>query len=593
MSKEKKLWLKRLKLWASMSSTTDAVEFIKYSSPSFFKKHLKTIKLTSDEALGELIKEENKEKFSIFAKEQKQVYHQSFWDFVIQNGSKEQILEAVENNPYASSITYLIDKYDDEFMEKFFKVYNGKFSGFTVEKLVEVGFTNSLYEAIKKLATFKDFDFRNSAEKAIFDSNFDKLKKLYLCSVNNFGWIAKEYLILSKDKKAIWDFFSKSTPSVNELKLIVKSGDEELETFAVQKYLDLSYCNKEFVFELLKTKNDEALKLYISKNLLSDEQELLMVTNFSDNTIKFYIDKYGDDHQISDKALSFINKNKDLSLKEFSFKVYGYPYKEEKDFIIKASCQDVLKYIDNINLFSANEPLLFKPELREALKKYLILYGLSKGAEITLIKKGSTKLVKLYLEYLEKQGSDKKKLLCEEALHFFVKNGEVDIVAKYLTDNKIKLSCNSEKEILLRGNETLINLIPKISQDALVAVAKVGTFEQLTRLFFIDNVVFEENAEIELVKRKMLISSSDGLSYKNSAIRCYIEQRPLTEKAEQMLFEDEYFDEELIRYYIYRYNFKKKTELLLLNKKYSKLLELYIEKYRISDELFVEAAKIL
>jgi len=357
--------------------------------------------------------------------------------------------------------------------------------------------------------------------------------------------------------------------------------------------LDLSYCDKEFVFELLKTKNDEALKLYISKNLLSDEQELLMVTNFSDNTIKFYIDKYGDDHQLSDKALSYINKNKDLSLKEFSFKVYGYPYKEEKDFIIKASCQDVLKYIDNINLFSANEPLLFKPELREVLKKYLILYGLSKGAEITLIKKGSTKLVKLYLEYLEKQGSDKKKLLCEEALHFFVKNGEVDIVAKYLTDNKIKLSCNCEKEILLRGNETLINLIPKISQDALVEVAKVGTFEQLTRLFFIDNVVFGENAEIELIKRKKLVSSSNGLSYKNSAIRCYIEQRSLTEKAEQMLFEDEYFDEELIRYYIYRYNFKKKTEILLLNNKYRKLLELYIEKYRISDELFAEAAKIL
>ena len=116
MSKEKNLWLKRLKLWASMSSATDAVEFVKYSSPSFFKKHLKTIKLTSDEALGELIKEENKEKFSIFSKEQKQVYYQSFWDFVIQNGSKEQILEAVENNPYASSITYLIDKYDDEFI---------------------------------------------------------------------------------------------------------------------------------------------------------------------------------------------------------------------------------------------------------------------------------------------------------------------------------------------------------------------------------------------------------------------------------------------------------------------------------------------
>ena len=595
MKKEEKLWFKKLKFLFGLSiSESKEVDLVKYSSLSYFKRkakeNLKNFNFFEDtEAYRLLLLDENNKKFKAYMKIIGKVIHYNhFVSYLCKNGSKEQILNTPTNYEFVSEdVCTLANRFDDDFVEQFLKTRKSRYPYSLIRELINKGYEKSLLIWFDKWIKGDNLTSLYYFEDDICNCNLPKLRELFLSS-NKFGNYTKKYIARSKDKERIKQLLENFEFSLDLYQELLDTQDAEIQMLTVKQFLKLKINNRNFVSKLILTGNVKAITEYISSNVLDKDLELLLVKNLDEDMIRHYLEKNDKVLYLSNESMQYIFDHKSVSLQEFIFHKFGYPYELERKLLKSKDNSAIEKYIKDVELFSQNEYLLLKFACEDIVFDYISRYGLCESAEVYLIKYSSPDTIKRYLTLLSQKENTNEKLLHKEALITFVLSGEVEDIISYIKSNNILLS-NVIWYFLLRGDEKLIEFgKDAITTTILENIAKDASSEQLIRLFNNKHIVFNDIAQCNFCKRPVIMLCDENSREGFPPIIHFIQKSPLCPNAQKLLFEDNLCNKDVIRSYISLYPLDTSVEYLLCKPIFADILEEYIEKYPIAEKLLTK-----
>ncbi|MBR5154355.1 MAG: hypothetical protein IKW58_01360 [Alphaproteobacteria bacterium] len=611
MKKEKHLWLKKLKfLLGVRTSKEEFVDLIKYSPLWFFKYKVKSysVCINNEEAAKLLIAPDYNDKLLIYT--EKHILGDLFFGkFLCKNGSKEQLLE-VAKSPFFSyaDIEILIKRFDDDFLELFFKKLKNPISvsSYNAGDLVNCGYEKSLIAWLNSLDKKKEknvfalwFD-RRSFETLLCNSNLEKAKELYF-DFSELTDVARLYIINSKNQKRIEQILEKQC-KIDECIALLKTNDASLEMLAVKKYLENEYDSNDFINILLETGNLTAIKEYLKHKALDKEKELFLVKNVDDEIIKFYILENENIDILSDVAMQYVFENRSSDLQEFIYSNMGLPYIQERNLIKSLDEEKICAYTSKFDLFVANECLLISTASKEIIEKYLSCNDLSESAEFCLIRRNEKDITNKYLNLLLQKENTEDKKLSRKALTEFISIGDIDDIINYLQSRDV-CTYFTAKQSLLRGDEKLIEIHQKmLNSDIVREVSKEAETCVLVKLFNNKNVKFGCYAQCDFCSREdiMLNTTSDLIVNRNfdddikfvkstkilPPIAEFVKNYPLCAKAQELLFDDKFFNENVIRLYISLYELDENVlSSIINNAKFKDILNEYMEIHPLSDKL--------
>ena len=442
---------------------------------------------------------------------------------------------------------------------------------------------------------------RRSFETLLCNSNLEKAKELYL-DFSELTDVARLYIINSKNQKRIEQILEKQC-KIDECIALLKTNEASLEMLAVKKYLENEYDSNDFINILLETGNLTAIKEYLKHKALDKEKELFLVKNFDDEVIKFYITENQKVEILSNNAFQYVFDHRSKELQDFMAKEMGLPYALERKLIKEGNEEKIRDYIEKNRLYDLNECLLMQNASKDIIDEYILRYDICYSAEVFLIRRGDAVIIRNHIEKLSKREAMVDRRLSDEALREFILTGNVDDVISYINSRRAfsYLVC---KNSLLRGDERLIDVTKTAHrfQNAIEEIAEKAEHEVLIRLFSNPNIKFSEKAQCNFCSREDIMQGTsdnlivnrnfdDDIKFVKSSeilppIAEFIKNYPLCAEAQKLLFDDKFFNENVVRLYISLYELDDYVIKDNYNKpQFKNIFQEYIERYPLKDHV--------
>jgi hypothetical protein len=328
-----------------------------------------------------------------------------------------------------------------------------------------------------------------------------------------------------------------------------------------------------------------------------------LVKNFDDEVIKFYVTENKNVEVLSNIAFQYVFDYKSKDLQDFLFLKMGLPYALERKLIKEGNEEKIRDYIEKNDLYDLNECLLMQTATKDVIEEYISRYVICDSAEVYLIRRGDALIINSYFENLSNNDAMNNRALSNEALGEFILTGNVDDVISYINSRNLFHSFVA-KNSLLRGDERLIDAVKTAYhfQEAIEEIAKEANPKVLIRLYSNPNIKFNERAQCNFCSREDIMQGTsdnlivvrnfnDDIKFVKSSeilppIAEFIKNHKLCAKAQELLFDDDLFNENVVRLYISLYELN--SEVIknnYNNPQFKNIFEEYIERHPLSDEI--------